>query len=66
MPYRCRERECRKRFSVHTATVMEVSNLGFQIWAITIYLMSTSLKDVSSMKLHRDLEITQKTVSMAA
>ena len=61
MPYRCRERDCRKRFSVRTATVMEASNLGFQIWAITIYLMSTSLKDVSSMKLHRDLEITQKT-----
>ncbi len=60
MPYRCRERECRKRFSVRTKTCMEASNLGFQIWAIAIYLMSTSLKGVSSMKLHRDLEITQK------
>lgn len=39
---------------------MEASNLGFQVWAIAIYLMSTSLKGVSSMKLHRDLEITQK------
>ena len=39
---------------------MEASNLGFQIWAIAVYLMSTSLKGVSSMKLHRDLEITQK------
>ena len=60
MPYRCRERECRKRFSVRTGTCMEASNLGFQIWAIAVYLMSTSLKGVSSMKLHRDLEITQK------
>ncbi len=60
MPYRCRERECRKRFSVRTGTCMESSNLGFQIWAIAIYLISTSLKGVSSMKLHRDLEITQK------
>ena len=59
MPYRCRERECRKRFSVRTGTCMEASNLGFQIWAIAVYLMSTSLKGVSSMKLHRDLEITQ-------
>ena len=39
---------------------MEASNLGFQIWAIAVYLMSTSLKGVSSMKLHRDLGITQK------
>ncbi len=60
MPYRCREKECRKRFSVRTGTCMEASNLGFQIWAIAIYLMSTSLKGVSSMKLHRDLDITQK------
>ena len=60
MPYRCRERECRKRFSVRTGTCMEASNLGFQIWAIAVYLMSTSLKGVSLMKLHRDLEITQK------
>lgn len=60
MPYRCRERECRKRFSVKTGTVMQASNLGFQVWAIAIYLTLTSLKSVSSMKLHRDLHITQK------
>ena len=39
---------------------MEGSNLGFQTWAVAIYLMMTSLKSVSSMKLHRDLGITQK------
>ncbi len=60
MPYRCREKECRNRFSVRTGTCMEASNLGYQVWAIAIYLMTTSLKGVSSMKLHRDLEITQK------
>ncbi len=60
MPCRCREKECRKRFSVRTGTCMEASNLGFQIWAIAMYLMSTSIKGISSMRLHRDLEITQK------
>ena len=60
MPYRCREKECRKRFSLKTGTVMEASNIGYQKWAIAIYLALTSLKSVSSMKLHRDLEITQK------
>ena len=60
MPYRCRERECRRRFSVRTGTVMEASNPGYQVWALAIYLSLTSLKGVSSMKLHRDLGITQK------
>ena len=60
MPYRCREKQCRKRFSVKIGTVMQSSNLGYQTWAIAIYLLTTSLKSVSSLKLHRDLDITQK------
>ena len=61
MPYRCRERKvCGKRFSVRTGTVMDSSNLGYQIWAIAMYLVATNLKGISSMKLHRDLDITQK------
>ena len=58
MPYRCND--CKKRFSVKTNSVMHASNLGYQKWAIAIYLITTSLKGVSSMKLHRDLGITQK------
>jgi transposase-like protein len=60
MPYRCRDRQCAKFFSVRTKTPMEASNLGYRIWAISNYLLTTSLKSVSSMKLHRDLGITQK------
>ncbi len=60
MPLRCRERQCRKRFSVRYGTVMQSSKLGYQVWAMAIYLSLTSLKSVSSMKLHRDLNITQK------
>ena len=58
-PYRCRD--CRKDFSVKLGTLMEGSKLGFQIWALAIYLMMTGIKGTSSMKLHRDLGITQKT-----
>lgn len=60
MPFRCREKDCRKRFSVRTGTVMECSRLGYQIWAIAIFQMTTNIKGISSMKLHRDLDITQK------
>ncbi len=59
MPYRCRS--CRKRFSVRIGTVMQDSKLGYQVWALAIYIMTTSIKGVSSMKLHRDLSITQTT-----
>lgn len=64
MPYHCGS--CRKYFSVKTGTVMHSSNLGLQKWGMAIYLMSTSLKGVSSMKLHRDLGVTQKTAWMMA
>ena len=60
MPCRCREKECAKRFSVRTKTPMESSKLGFQVWAIALYQVTTNLKGVSSMKLHRDLGITQR------
>ena len=57
-PYRCRD--CRKDFSVRTGTLMQASNLGFHVWAIALYLLTTGLKGTASMKLHRDLGITQK------
>ena len=57
-PYQCRS--CRKSFSVKTDSLMHSSPLSYQVWAIAIYLMCTNIKGVSSMKLHRDLGITQK------
>ena len=57
-PFRCRD--CRKHFSVKTGTVLHGSKLSLRQWAIAFYLCMTSLKGVSSMKLHRDLGITQK------
>lgn len=58
MPYRCKD--CRSFFSVRKGSVMQGSNLGYREWAIAIYMATTSLKGVSSMKLHRELGITQK------
>ncbi len=60
MPFRCREKECAKRFSAKTGTVMKGSKLGFQVWMVATFLLSTNLKSVSSMKLHRDLSINQR------
>ena len=60
MTHRCRDCEGKTKFSVKTGTVMQSSKLGYQTWALAAYLVMTNLKGVSSMKLHRDLEITQK------
>ena len=59
MPYRCSD--CRGYFSVKTGTVMGNSHLPLRKWVFAIYLHLTSLKGVSSMKLHRDIGVPQKT-----
>ena len=58
MPFRCKG--CRKHFSVKTDSVLQSSNIPLNKWAIAFYLYMTNLKGVSSMKLHRDLGVTQK------
>ena len=59
MPYWCTD--CRSYFSVRTGTALEQSKVPLRKWAIALYLELTSLKSISSMKLHRDLHVTQKT-----
>ena len=61
MTHRCRECPKRPIFSMKTGTLMEGSKLGYQTWAFAVYLVTTNLKGVSSMKLHRDLGVSQKT-----
>ena len=59
MPYWCAD--CRSYFSVRTGTALERSKVPLRKWAFAIYLEITSLKSVSSMKLHRDIGVTQST-----
>ena len=58
-PYRCTD--CRAYFSVKAGTAIEGSKISLRKWVFAIYLECTSLKGVSSMKLHRDIGVTQKT-----
>ena len=59
MPYFCNG--CRSYFSVRTGTPLASSNVPLRKWAFAIYLCLTSLKSVSSMKLHRDIGVSQPT-----
>ena len=58
-PFRCNA--CRMDFSVKTYSLMHSSPLPLKTWGLALYLLTTNLKGVSSMKLHRDLGVTQKT-----
>ena len=59
MPYWCTD--CRSYFSVRTGTAIARSKVPLRKWAIAIYLCLTSLKSVSSLKLHRDIGVSQPT-----
>lgn len=59
MPYWCSD--CRSYFSVRTGTLLESSKVSLRKWVWAIYLHLTSLKGVSSMKLHRDIGVSQPT-----
>ena len=58
-PYRCTD--CRGYFSIKTNTIMNKSHLPLRKWVFAIYLEMTSLKGVSSLKLHRDIGVSQQT-----
>ena len=59
MPYWCTD--CRSYFSIRTGTPMANSKVPLRKWAIAIYLCLTSLKSVASMKLSRDIGVSQPT-----
>ena len=59
MPYWCKD--CRSYFSVRTGTPIAHSKVSLRKWAIAIYICLTSLKSVSSMKLRRDIKVSQPT-----
>lgn len=45
---------------VRKGSITEGGNIDLQKWTIALYMATTSLKGVSSMKLHRELGVTQK------
>lgn len=58
---RYRRRPCNRFFSPKLGSLIEGSNLGYQKWVVAIFLVTTSLKGVSSLRLSRDLGVAQRT-----
>jgi transposase-like protein len=59
--YKCRDKECHKKFTVKVGTIYENSKVELRTWFAAIYLLTSSKKGISSLQLHRQLGVTQKT-----
>ncbi|HVU07024.1 MAG TPA: IS1595 family transposase [Verrucomicrobiae bacterium] len=57
--YRCAS--CKQDFTIKTGTVFGESKLPLRKWFITIYLLSTNSKGISSVQLAKQVGVTQKT-----
>lgn len=53
--------KCRKQFSETKGTIFENSAVPLQKWFAAIWLITSHKKGISSLQLHRDIGVTQKT-----
>ena len=58
--WKCKNKPCRKQFSVKRGTVMEDSPLGLDKWLIAIWLIVNAKNGISSCEIARALGVTQK------
>lgn len=57
--YRCKETG--KYFNVKTATLFDNTKIELQKWFLAIWIATSHKKGISSLQLHRDIDVTQKT-----
>jgi transposase-like protein len=58
--FKCGEKTCNKKFTVTVGTIYENSKIPLQKWFLALYIIGSHKKGISSLQLHRDLGITQK------
>ena len=57
--YRCKNSG--KYFNVKTATLFDNTKVNLQKWFLAIWLTTTQDRDISSVQLSKDIDVTQKT-----
>lgn len=57
--YKCKD--CKSRFTVRVGTMFEGSHIPLKKWFEAIFIFLSHKKGISSVQLHRDIEVTQKT-----
>jgi hypothetical protein len=58
--FKCREKECRKKFSVTVGTIYENTKIPLTKWFLASYILTNHSKGISSLQLASWLGITQK------
>jgi transposase-like protein len=59
--WKCRQKECRKQFSVLVGTVFESSKIPASKWLLAMWLMSAGKNGVSALELQRHLDVAYQT-----
>lgn len=59
--FKCREKQCRSKFSVTVGTIYENSKLPLRTWFLATYILTVHSKGISSLQLASFLGVTQKT-----
>lgn len=58
--WQCKNKECKKQFSVKVGTIFEDSPISLDKWLTAIWLIANCKNGVSSYEIHRAIGITQK------
>lgn len=58
--WKCKNKDCRKQFSIKTGTIFEDSAIKLDKWLTVIWLIANAKNGISSYELSRSIGITQK------
>lgn len=58
--WQCKNKECKKQFSVKVGTIFEDSPIGLDKWLTAMWLITNAKNGISSYEIHRAIGITQK------
>lgn len=59
--YRCKNKECKKQFSIKMGTIFEESAIGLDKWLIAMWQLANCKNGISSYELGRAIGVTQRT-----
>ena len=59
--FKCREKECRSKFSVTVGTIYENTKIPLSKWFLATYILSVHSKGISSLQLSNWIGVTQTT-----
>jgi transposase-like protein len=59
--WQCKNKACRKQFSVKVGTIFEDSPISLDKWLLAVWLITSAKNGISSYEIHRSIGVTQKT-----